>query len=113
VCQGSLHVVRLQCAHCATAIEGRFSLGWLEGLSPEHLQFIQVFLRCRGKIKDVEQELGLSYPTVVSRLNDVVAALGYEAPPHEPPPDRRRQVLDDLAAGRISAAEATQRLKQL
>ncbi|QSQ20655.1 DUF2089 domain-containing protein [Pyxidicoccus parkwayensis] len=122
VCGEGTHVERVRCGACDTAVEGRFTTGWVQGLSPEQLAFVRVFLSCRGKIKDVEQALGLSYPTVVSRLDAVVAALGEDAPPVPPPPppppspprggQRRAQILDDLAAGLIDADEAARRLKK-
>lgn len=112
VCTEPLHIVRLECERCATALEGHFTLGRLQRLSREQWQFVEVFVKCRGKIKDVEEQLGLSYPTVVARLNDVVRAMGYETPAEDDAADARRQeVLNDLAAGRISAAEAAQRLR--
>lgn len=115
VCAGELSVARVQCGACGTAVEGHFTLGWIQRLSPEQLSFVRVFLECRGKIKDVEQALGISYPTVVSRLEEVVGAIRRE--PGAPPPDeghaaRRKQILDDLAAGVIDAAEAANRLKK-
>ena len=73
-----------------------------------------MYLRCDGKIKRVEQELGVSYPTVRSRLNEIITTMGYELPGSEPvelTPDERRRVLDDLAAGRINPKEATELLK--
>jgi hypothetical protein len=120
ICGEGTHVERVRCGACDTAVEGRFSTGWVQALSPEQLAFVRVFLSCRGKIKDVEQALGLSYPTVVSRLDAVVAALGEDVPPAAPPPpshpprggQRRAQILDDLAAGLIDADEAARRLKK-
>ncbi len=120
VCGEGTHVERVRCGTCDTAVEGRFTTGWVQELSPEQLAFVRVFLSCRGKIKDVEQALGLSYPTVVSRLDAVVAALGEDAPAAAPPPppptprgsQRRAQILDDLAAGLIDADEAARRLKK-
>src|SRR5579884_1057835 len=78
VCSGELRIARLECPSCGSALQGNFSLGRLARLSREQLQFVEVFIRCRGKIKDVEEELGISYPTVVARLNEVVSAMGFE-----------------------------------
>src|SRR5438270_12593502 len=78
VCSNALSVTRLQCGHCGTAIEGSFGLGRFQSLSPEQLKFAELFIKCRGKIKDVQEVLDISYPTVVARLNDVVRAMGYE-----------------------------------
>lgn len=114
VCDERMIITRLHCPNCDVTVEGRFSLGRLAMLSPDQLEFVEVFLRCDGKIKRVEDELGVSYPTVRSRLNDVITSMGYEAPGTEDDdmtPEERRQVLDDLAAGRISTKEAVKLLQ--
>jgi hypothetical protein len=115
VCGEGMIITRLHCPNCDVTIEGRFALGRLAMLSPEQLEFVEVFIRCEGKIKRVEEELGISYPTVRSRLSDVIRAMGYEAPgddlPDELTPQQRRTVLDDLAAGRISPEEAVELLR--
>jgi hypothetical protein len=119
ICGDELRVTRLRCDGCGTALEGAFALGRWQKLTSEQLAFAEVFLKRRGKIKDVEDELGISYPTVVARLNEVIAALGYEPAPAEGPstsPDlaaRRREILDRLAAGEITAAQAAQELRAL
>ena len=78
ICANQLHVTRLQCGHCGTGMDGVFGLGRLQALTSEQVQFVEAFIKNRGKIKDVETELGISYPTVVARLNEVVRAMGYE-----------------------------------
>lgn len=166
VCANSLTVTRLQCGHCGTGIDGAFGLGRLQALTAEQVQFVETFMKCKGKIKDVEGELGISYPTVVARLNEVVRAMGFEvdegdlsdvdqyeyyqarvlspqmparpSPPAAPAPpaplaplappaphippmpgaskantERRQQVLDDLAEGKITASEALEKINQL
>ena len=96
---------------CSTAVEGRFDFGWPGLLSAEQLSFARVFLESRGKIKEVERLLGLSYPTIVARLDEVVAALNSELPRPPAQPDQRRDVLDALADGSINVEEAVRRLK--
>ena len=114
VCGDELRIVRLQCGGCGSALEGNFTLGRLQQLTRDQLQFVEVFIKRRGKIKDVEEELGISYPTVVARLNDVVQAMGFEVRPEDAEAaTRRQQILDDLAAGAISAGEAAARLRAL
>jgi len=106
--------VRLECDVCHTAIEGAFDAGRLSRLSREQIAFVEVFLECRGKIKDVEERLGLSYPTVVSRLEQVIAALG--APTAVAPSEVVAKdvdgVLAALAKNEITPAEAAKRIKQ-
>jgi hypothetical protein len=71
-------------------------------------------VRCEGKINRVEQELGVSYPTIRNRLNEVIRALGYEPGKDEPveiTQDKRNSILEDLSAGKINAEEATRLLR--
>jgi hypothetical protein len=111
-CQGSLSVSELKCPACAIAINGEFALPALLRLAPAQLDFVEVFLKNRGVIRDVERELGISYPTVRARLDEVVAALGYQVRPSaadEPTsedPARRRTILEDLKAGKITPEQA-------
>jgi hypothetical protein len=88
-------------------------LGRLYQLAPEQLGFIETFIRCEGKITRVERELGISYPTVRSRLHDVIHALGYEVGEEEAPPDdkERQEILENLSAGRVTSEEAIQLLR--
>jgi hypothetical protein len=114
VCGDDLRIVRLECPACASSIQGNFTLGRLARLTREQLQFVEVFIRCRGKIKDVEEELGVSYPTVVGRLNEVVQAMGFEVRQEDADlAARRQQILDELASGNVTAAEAANRLRSL
>jgi hypothetical protein len=108
ICHDKLHVTRLHCRSCDTAMEGHFSLGRLFQLSPEQLEFVEIFIRCEGKINRVEQEIGLSYPAVRSRLTEVIEAMGYEVGPPEPEvsEETRREVLNEVSAGKLSAEEA-------
>jgi len=107
VCHDNLLVTRLVCRNCGTALDGRFTMERLFQLTPEQLHFVEMFLRCEGKINRVQEELGLSYPTVRSRLVEVIRALGYEAGEEREAGDERRQeVLERLARQEISSEEA-------
>jgi hypothetical protein len=82
-------------------------MGRIFQLTPEQLHFVEVFLRCEGKINRVQEELGLSYPTVRSRLTEVIRALGYEVGDEQQEKDERRQeILGRLARREISSEEA-------
>ncbi len=138
VCGDTMVVTRLSCATCGSSLEGAFSLasaaptssatsrrttgplppradrtderfGRLTRLDDAQLQFVEAFLRCRGVIKNVEDMLGISYPTVRARLANVLETMGV-GPDGELPPaesrQARREILADLAAGRITTEEA-------
>jgi hypothetical protein len=112
VCDELLEVTRLYCRHCDTSIEGHFSLGRFYHLTPEQLFFVETFVRCDGKINRVEEELGISYPTVRNRLNQVIQALGYEVQEEAAlSVQERRAILERLAAGEITSAEAVELLE--
>ncbi|NLD43069.1 MAG: DUF2089 domain-containing protein [Chloroflexi bacterium] len=113
VCDDVMDVTRLHCRSCDTSIEGRFSLGRFSRLNPEQIAFAETFLRCEGKITRVEEELGISYPTVRNRLSEVVRALGYEVQEEEATAsaEQRRDILSQLSAGTISSDDAVRLLK--
>ena len=122
VCGDELMVTRLQCQQCDTALEGRFRLGRFQRLSAEQLGFLEVFVKNRGIIKDVEDELGISYPTVRARLDETLRAMGFPTAADDVPRPRqaqaqareeRRQILEDLREKRITADEAARRLATL
>lgn len=112
-------MARLSCPACDTAVEGRFQFSRLEALGPEQRAFVELFVRCEGKLNWVAQELKLSYPTVRSRLDDAIRAMGYEVrdlPPAEEKAraaEQRQVILDDLAAGKITSAAAIKQLQGL
>ena len=110
-CQGNLSVAELHCPACNIEIKGEFALPALLRLAPAQLDFVEVFLKNRGVIRDVERELGISYPTVRARLDEVVASLGYQVRPSEPDSadeasGSRRRILEDLKAGKITPEQA-------
>ena len=111
---------------CDTTIQGRFEPGATAAfdeaklpvlqrfarLSPEQLALLETFVRCEGKLNRVQEEVGLSYPTLRSRLNEMLSTMGFV--PEEEQQDQqveRRQILDDLAAGKLNADEATKLLR--
>lgn len=121
VCEGEMEVTSLHCPVCDSELSGRFSLGKFQRLRPDQLKFAELFIKCEGKIKDVEEEMGISYPTVRGRLRDLIRALGYEvaeepatpAPDRQQVLDRRQQILNDLRERRITADEAARQLQGL
>ena len=76
VCEGELTISRLHCRSCGTALEGEFGVGRFGRLSKEQMSLLESFLRSRGNLKEMERELGISYPTVRGRVDAPVRALG-------------------------------------
>ncbi|CAN5235294.1 hypothetical protein BH24CHL7_BH24CHL7_04120 [soil metagenome] len=124
VCEGELHVTRLQCGTCGTAIEGQFTVGRFGRLGRDQLSLLESFLRARGNLRELERELGISYPTVRGRVEALVRTLGLDrgeegAAPlvdGEPiagaaDPSTRRQILERLARRELTAEEAADALR--
>ena len=113
VCGERLTVARLHCRACSTSIEGQFETGPMGRLTVEQLAFVETFVRCEGKLNRMEREVGLSYPTLRSRLADVIRQMGYPVGPESvpAPEEERHRVLDLLANGEIDSAEAMRRLE--
>ncbi|WP_442598584.1 DUF2089 domain-containing protein [Neobacillus sp. D3-1R] len=110
VCSKTLKITKLHCAHCHTTIENEFELTKLASLTQEQLYFIEVFLACRGNIKEVEKELSISYPTVRGKLNDIISALGYEQKKKNDVDEKK--IIAMLEAGEITSEEAIKLLKE-
>ena len=129
VCSGELAVTRLHCRSCGTTLEGEFTVGRFGRLTREQLALLESFLRSRGNLRDMERELGISYPTVRSRVEALVRALGFgprdgdEASQDEPvaaaaAADRasatsRQEILERLARREIGAEEAAVAIRAL
>jgi hypothetical protein len=113
VCEHRLTVTRLHCRNCDTTIEGHFETGRMGRLSAEQLSFVETFMRCEGKLNRMEGVLGLSYPTLRSRLSQVIQAMGFEVGPEQADTsdEQRHQILDELASGQISSERAIELLE--
>jgi hypothetical protein len=119
VCSGELIVTRLACRTCGTALEGEFSVGRFGRLGREQMTLLESFLRSRGNLRDVERELGISYPTVRARVDALVRALGLGDPPSsststgDDPAAARQGILERLARHEIDADEAAIEIRGL
>jgi hypothetical protein len=110
---GEIVVTRFYCPGSDVTVEGRFAVAVpFPQLSQEQLRFVEIFLKCEGKLSRMEGELGLSYPTIRSRLHEIIRALGYEPGKEEAASQvDRRSVLDELDSGAITFEEAMRRLR--
>ncbi|HET9879601.1 MAG TPA: DUF2089 domain-containing protein [Candidatus Limnocylindria bacterium] len=133
VCEGELMISRLHCRSCGTALEGEFGVGRFGRLSREQLSLLESFLRSRGNLKEMERELNISYPTVRSRVDALVRAIGLAdgddeasddefetdavaesaTPASDAGADARRAILERLARRELSAEDAATELRAL
>ena len=131
ICANELAVTRLHCGSCGTTLDGDFSVGRFGRLSREQLALLESFIRSRGNLRDMERELGLSYPTVRNRVEALVRALGLAEGEGATVTDeiehdtnkatlsdaeiseRRREVLEQVASGQLSAIDAALAIRNL
>ena len=109
-CSASLVVTELRCGVCATQVQGSYDLCRYCALHPEERSLLDLFLRSRGNVKEVERELRVSYPTVRARLDQLWIRLGYRSAP-EPPSESPDEILASLRSGTIDVDEAEVRLR--
>lgn len=105
----TLEVTRLRGPTSGVVIEGEFLPNEFALLDGDALEYLRLFVKVRGNLKEVERMLGVSYPTVRARFDAMVRALGYEVVDESA--DARGDVLAALERGDIGADEATRRLQ--
>jgi hypothetical protein len=118
-CGGELEIRELRCSWCETEIRSYFKACDFCRLSEEQSTFLRLFVTSRGNLSEVEKRLGVSYPTVRAKLDEVIARLAPAEPRPASPPDGaaptarpdRRAVLEAVARGELSPAEAAQHLR--
>jgi hypothetical protein len=109
-CEGELVAARLACGACGTTLEGEFEIPALLQLPADDLTFVTAFVRSSGSLKAMAQLLGISYPTVRHRLDEILGRL--EA--IERGVDKRRhEILDALESGKLTAKAAAEELKKV
>jgi hypothetical protein len=139
VCDEPMVVRELHCKTCDITIRGEFSPGTagpFSQLNDEQLAFLHLFVTSRGNMSDVERSLGVSYPTVRAKLDDLIGALTTSSPPEPPAPvapappspppvpvpapapqsvpsKSRREILAQISEGSISVEEGMERMKHL
>ena len=114
-CASPLKVTQLTCISCGTGVVGNFELSSFIRLSIESLQFLEVFIRNRGNVKEMARETGESYWVIRRRLDEVIQEMGFDSdiPSQEDLAASRQEILQQLRDGEISVAEAKKLLTAL
>ncbi len=140
-CEGPLEITEVACLRCGTRVQAHYRPCDFCRLTDEQSTFLRTFLTSRGNLSDVEKRLGVSYPTVRAKLDEVIGRLQSDDAPAEPSPSPsparptsaprgraeaaapephvaqqvaapdRRAILDAVARGELSAAEGLERLR--
>jgi hypothetical protein len=125
-CGGPLVITECRCANCQLQMRGELQPGQFSVLTPDQLTFIRQFLRVRGNLTELEKVLGVSYPTIRNKLDEINLALdraeivptaaveaAQPAGSADPGEQARQVILRQVAAGQLSATEGVQRLRAL
>jgi len=127
-CGSQLVVTEYKCPACQLQMRGEFQSGQLSALSDDELAFVKVFLSARGNLTEVERVLGISYPTIRNKLDEINNSLNRTddaAAIRQKKVDiiaetktasveeSRKDILQQVSDGRLSPVEAVQRLKEI
>lgn len=74
-CFAELRIRSMRCPACDTVVSGDYALPALLRLSVAEQRFVLDFVRSSGSLKELARRMGLSYPTVRNRLDDIIARL--------------------------------------
>ena len=119
VCGVQLITTRKGCLKCGTEIAGEFASCDFCALPEADLELLKLFIASRGNVREVEKQLGVSYPTARARIDALIAKLGLTATaqeggaPSAPEPSQgsaQDQILARVARGEISPEVAAQLL---
>ena len=121
-CGGRLFPRELECVECGLHLQASYPRNEFARLDDDALHLLRIFVACEGRIRDMERALGVSYPTVKSRLAGLRETLGFGAEkarqtktapqPDEPPkPKTASDTIGRLERGEIDFDEAMRRLK--
>jgi len=114
VCGGEYEITTLTCKKCKSELNGRFEGCEFCSLPEGDKVFLRAFIKCRGNIREVEKELGISYPTVRNRLEGLMSRMGL-SPRTDPDAvrEQRKRIIEQLENGEITAGEAAEKMENL
>ena len=122
-CEGRLFPRELECVDCGLHLQASYPRNEFARLDDDALHLLRIFVACEGRIRDMERALGVSYPTVKSRLADLRETLGFTTDkraareqastrPEGPQPTTTADTIGQLERGEIDFEEAMRRLRQ-
>jgi len=104
-----MQVSAMSCTACGVKVEGPFPESPLNRLSPDDQQFLLDYLLSGFSIKALEENTGLGYAAIRTRLDKLIsntkAVIRAE--------DQKKAILEKLRAGEITVAEAKRKLEKL
>ena len=74
-CNNTLNITSLQCPDCGVELRNTFELSTFDRLDADQMNFLLSFLRFRGNLKNLQEEIGISYPTAKKKLEEILIAM--------------------------------------
>lgn len=117
LCANDLVITKLYCGQCGTTLSGQFGSpsSVFSRLNDDQTAFLLTFIRCEGKFNRMEEQLGISYPTLKNRFNDILAAMGFTAGSSQESGGlaavERIEILEKLDRGELKPEEAEHMLR--
>lgn len=75
ICHSEFTVSSLHCNACGIELKGEYALSAFDLLSEKQYNFLISFLKNRGNLKDLQNELNISYPTAKKMLDELLTSL--------------------------------------
>ena len=110
ICKKNLRIVKLSCGNCKVSFEGEFYTSPIMSLSEEQQIFIELFVLNSGSLKAMAKILGVTYPTVRARLDQIIDVLKDEIKRRD---SYKKDILDRVERGLISPEKAAEIIKNL
>ena len=109
-CGEAMRITKVTCEACGLSHEGDFCTPRLYRLEPEEQRFVELFVLSSGSLKQMAELLGVSYPTVRSRLNRLIETLHQEQRRDE---RRKQKILQDIEEGRIAPKQGMRMIEAI
>ncbi len=71
-CKGKVNLKKVECRDCGVSFEGEIYTSPIVSLPEEYQKFIESFVMSSGSLKEMAQNLGVTYPTVRLKLNHII-----------------------------------------
>ena len=109
-CGTAMAVTQMTCEPCRVSVTAAFPMSRLANLPVEHQRFIEMFVLASGNLKEIAEQVGVSYPTIRSRLDKLIELLRAEIAKTQ---RVRGNVLDAVEPGKTNAEDAARLIKRI
>jgi hypothetical protein len=109
-CKEKVKIKKLECRKCGISFEGELYTSPIMALSEEQQSFVELFILSSGSLKEMAQIMGITYPTVRVRLDEIIADLKNEMKTRE---DYKKYILEKVEQGKITPEKAAEIIKNL